>query len=348
MRGVMKLARGVDLVELREVPNPVPGHGEVLIRVHSAAICGTDLHIYRDEHPYWPPMILGHEFAGIIEAVGVGVQGFAPGDRVVSETSSGSCGVCFLCRTGNRHVCAHKRAPGIGRHGAFAPYLTMPAELLHRVPDALDLEAATLAEPTAIAVHAVIERARVAPGETVVVLGPGAIGLLCLQVARACGAGRVLISGTRRSAPVRLTAATQLGADAVVNADEEDVAERIMGLTDGQGADVVIETSGSAAAVALLPRLVRTLGRICQVGVLGRPELTFPWGAAFFKGVEVQFSLSSRHSSWVTALHLLTAGKVRTGPLISMRLPLAAWDEAFRAQVEGRAVKALLRPGETE
>lgn len=345
MQGVMKVGRGPGLVELREVPDPIPGRGEVLLRVHVAAPCGTDLHIYRDEHPYWPPVILGHEFSGVVEKVGEGVQEFVPGDRVVSETSTGSCGSCFLCRTGSRHVCAQKRAPGIGRHGAFAPYLTMPVELLHRVPERLSLEEAALVEPTAIAVHAVVERARVAPGEIVVVLGPGPIGLLCLQVARACGAHQVIVSGTARSAAVRLPMAAHLGADAVVNIAEEDLVERVMALSGGQGADVAIETSGSATAVALLPHLVRRLGRICQVGVVGRPELTFSWGAAFYKGVEVQFSLSSRHSSWVAALRLLVTGQVQTARLVSMRLPLEAWEEAFRAQVEGRAIKALLLPG---
>mgnify|MGYP000203409098 CR=1 FL=1 len=345
MRGVMKVGRGPGLVELREMPEPVVGPGEVLIRIHAAAVCGTDLHIFRDEHPYWPPVILGHEFSGVIDRTGDGVEGYRPGDRVISETSTGSCGVCYLCRTGNRHICAHKRAIGIGRHGAFAPYMVLPAKLLHRVPEPLALEEAALAEPTAIAVHAVVERARVAPGETVVILGPGPIGLLCLQVARACGAGRVLVSGTARSAPVRLAAAVQLGADATVNVGEEDLVERVMRFTGGEGADVAIETSGSPQAVALLPLLVRRLGRICQVGVVGRPELTFPWAAAFYRGLEVQFSVSSRHSSWVTALRLLAAGAVRLGPLVSMRLPLEEWEEAFRAQAEGRAVKALLMPG---
>ncbi len=343
---MMKVGRGPGMVELREVPQPVAGPGEVLIRIHAAAVCGTDLHIMRDEHPYWPPVVLGHEFSGVIAEIGDGVEGFRPGDRVIAETSTGSCGVCFLCRTGNRHICAHKRAVGIGRHGAFAPYMVLPAQLLHRVPAPLTLEEAALAEPTAIAVHAVVERARVVPGETVVILGPGPIGLLCLQVARACGAGRVLVSGTARRAPVRLAVAAHLGADEIVNVGEEDLVKRVMDWTDGEGADVAIETSGSPRAVALLPSLVRRLGRICQVGVVGPAELSFPWASAFYRGVEVQFSLSSRHSSWVAALRLLASGVVRLAPLVSMRLPLEEWEEAFRAQVEGRAVKALLVPRE--
>lgn len=345
MQAVVKVGRGPGLVELREVPPPVPGRGDVLIRVGATAVCGTDLHIYHDAHPYWPPMILGHEFAGTVEAVGEGVDGYAPGDRVVSETSTGSCGVCRLCRAGNRHICAHKRAPGIGRDGAFAEFLTMPAALLHRIPEAVSVEEAAMTEPTAISVHAVVERAAVRPGETIVVLGPGPIGLLCLQVARACGAGPIIVGGTRRSAAVRLPLARELGAAHTVDVDEENLVARVMEVTDGQGAEVVIDTSGAAAAVALLPHLVCRLGRICEVGVTGRPALPVPWDVALFKGVEVQFSFSSRHTSWITALRLLASGQVRTAPLVTHRAPLAGWEDAFAALEEGRAVKALFAPG---
>lgn len=345
MRGVMKVARGPGLVELREVPEPSLGPGEVLIEVEAAAICGSDLHIYNDAHPYWPPVILGHEFAGTVRAVGEGVTGYAPGDRVVSETSTGSCGVCFLCRSGNRQICADKRAAGIGRDGAFAEYLVMPAALLHRIPDGLATEEAALSEPTAIAVHAVVERIRVQPGEVVVISGPGPIGLLCLQVARAAGAGLAVVSGTPSGAVVRLPVARQVGAHITVNVAEEDLVERVMAATDGRSADVAIETSGSPQAIEMLPRLVRRLGRICILGVSGRPAVAFPTDAALFKGLEIQFSFSSRHTSWVTALRLLGSGQVRARPLITMEVPLERWHEAFEAQEQGRAIKALLVPG---
>lgn len=345
MRGVMKTGRGAGLVEVRELPEPSPGPGEVLIQVAAAAICGSDLHIYRDAHPYWPPVVLGHEFAGTVRAVGEGVTGYAPGDLVVSETSTGSCGMCFLCRSGNRHICADKRAPGIGRHGAFADCVVMPTALLHRIPDGLALDEAALAEPAAIAVHATIERAAVRAGETVVITGPGPIGLLCLQVARASGAGKIIVGGAPADVALRLPVAAETGADIVVNVAEEDLVDRVMAATGGVGADVAIETSGAASAVEMLPLLVRRLGRICAVGVTGRPAVSFPWDKAIFGGVEVQFSFSSRHTSWVTALRLLAGGQVRARPLLTMSVPLERWQEAFEAQEHGRAIKALLLPG---
>lgn len=344
MRGVMKVGRGPGLVEMRHVADPVVGPGDVSIRVRAAAVCGTDLLIFHDAYPYWPPMILGHEFAGEVVAVGDGVTGYAVGDQVVSETSTGSCGVCTLCRSGNRHICADKRAPGIGRDGAFADYIVMPAALLHRIPEGVRLQEAALSEPIAISVHAVIERAAVQPGESVVITGPGPIGLLCLQVAQAAGAGTIIVSGTARSVSLRLPAARRLGAAVVVNIAEEDLVERVMAVTGGLGADVVIETSGAPAAIELLPRLVRRLGRICVVGVVDAPTVSFPWDAALANGVEVQFSFSSRHTSWVTALRLLAAGQVRAGPLLTMEMPLEHWRDAFEAQEQGRAIKALLDP----
>ncbi len=345
MLGVVKVGRGKGLVELREVEEPWPGPGEVKIEVGAAAICGSDLHIWRDAHPYWPPVVLGHEFSGTISALGEGVTGYAVGDRVVSETSTGSCGDCFLCRSGNRHICPDKRAPGIGKNGAFAEYVVMPAGLLHRMPGGLSMQEAALAEPTAIAVHAVMERAGVRAGETVVITGPGPIGLLCLQVARASGAGPIVVGGAPADLPLRLPVATATGADLVVNVAEEDLVERVMAVTGGIGADLAIETSGAPTAVELLPRLVRRLGRICVLGVTGRPAVQFPWDAAVFRGLEVQFSFSSRHTSWITALRLLDSGRVRARPLISMESPLERWHDAFQAQEAGRAVKALLLPG---
>ncbi|MDR7522586.1 MAG: alcohol dehydrogenase catalytic domain-containing protein [Armatimonadota bacterium] len=344
MRGVMKVGRGPGMVELREVPDPQPGPGEVLIEVAGAAICGSDLHIYHDRHPYWPPVILGHEFAGTVRAVGEGVRGYAPGDRVVSETSTGSCGVCFLCRSGNRQICQDKRALGIGTHGAFAPYVIAPASLLHRVPDGLALAEAALAEPTAIAVHAVVERVGVSPGEIVVISGPGPIGLMCLQVARAAGAGLIVVSGTASSAMLRLRVAREVGADVTVNIAEEDLADRVAALTGGRGADVAFETSGAPAAVEVLPRLVRRLGRVGVLGVTGQPAVPFPSDVALFKGLEVHYSFSSKHTSWVTALRLLASGRVRARPLLTTEVPLERWQEAFEAQEQGRAIKALLIP----
>jgi len=345
MLGVMKMGRGPGLVEVREVPEPTPEPGEVLIEVAAAAICGSDLHIYHDEHPYWPPVVLGHEFAGTIVATGPGVSGYGVGDRVVSETSTGSCGVCSLCRTGNRHICPHKRPPGIGRDGAFTRYIRMPAELLHRIPEGISFEEASLAEPIAIAVHATLERAAVRPGERLLITGPGPIGLLCLQVARAAGAGTIIVTGVGRDAALRLPTARELGADIVVNIAEEDAAARVMAVTGGDGVDVAFETSGAAAALAGLPGMVRRLGRICQVGITGRPEVAFPVDTALFRGLDLSFSFSSRHSSWVTGLRLLGAGRLRMGPMLSLQLPLRRWQEAFEAQEQGRAIKALLIPG---
>lgn len=178
MQALVKTQKGEGFIELKEMPEPKPGVGEVLIAVRAAGICGTDLHVKHDRFPYWPPVILGHEFAGDIIELGPECRHFKVGERVVGEPHTRHCGVCPLCRTGNIQICPEKRSPGWGIHGCMAPYLVMPEKLLHRIPASMDYDTASLVEPTANTVHDVLERAGVTAGDFVVVIGPGPIGLM--------------------------------------------------------------------------------------------------------------------------------------------------------------------------
>ena len=188
MRALVKTARGVGHLELQDLPEPVPAAGWVSIKVRYAGICGTDLHIVRDEFPYWPPVTLGHEFFGTVIELGDGVDPALLGARVVCEPHSRACGICHLCRRGFAELCADKRSPGWGIDGAFADRLAMPAHLLHRVPDGLSDRVAALAEPMAVSVTA-LGRTGVQAGDTVLIVGPGPIGILLAAGARALGAG---------------------------------------------------------------------------------------------------------------------------------------------------------------
>ena len=159
MKALMKVAKGPGNIEVRDIPRPtLPGPDWVIIEVKAAGVCGTDLHIWHDQYPYWPPVVMGHEFSGVIAEAGDGVRGFQVGDRVVAEPHSLACGVCPLCRQGKVQICASKRSPGWGIDGAFTDYVAMPYHLLHRIPDNLSFELAALAEPMAITVHQVSER----------------------------------------------------------------------------------------------------------------------------------------------------------------------------------------------
>jgi L-iditol 2-dehydrogenase len=340
VKAVVKTQRGDGHLALLDVDKPRARPGWVVLEVIGAGICGTDVHILHDEHPYWPPVVLGHEFAGRIAELGPGVEGWQVGERVVCEPHQGACGVCHLCRRGLMQICAHKRSPGWGIDGALARHVAVPAHLLHAVPEAVSDRAAVVCEPTAIAVTA-LNRVRVVPGDTVVVLGPGPIGLLCAMAARGMGAGRVAVVGRGTSAR-RLEAARELGLE-VWRSDELDVVEAAREATRGRGADVVVDSSGSEDAIASGVRMLRRAGRLCAVGVSGRERLRVPWDEALFRALDVAFSFSSAYESWDGALALLASGAVRAEPLVTT-FPLAQWEEAFRAVEERTVVKAVLEP----
>lgn len=340
MKAVVKTQQADGYVELLNVDEPTPEPGWVVLEVVGVGICGTDIHILHDEHPYWPPVTLGHEFAGRIAEVGPGVEGWRVGERVVCEPHAGACGVCHLCRRGFVQLCADKRSPGWGIDGALARYVAVPAHLLHRVPDEVSDLAAAVCEPTAISVSA-IERVGVNPGEAAVVLGPGPIGLITAMVIRAMGADRVIVVG-RSSSRHRLQAGAELGLE-TWNSEEIDVVEAVRGATGGRGVDLVVDTSGAASAISSGVHMLRKRGRMCAVGVSGRQNMEFPWDEALMRAIDINFSFSSSHTSWNGALSLLRSGAVDVESLTTT-FPLEKWEEAFR-QLESRdVVKAVITP----
>jgi L-iditol 2-dehydrogenase len=269
MQAVMKTARGEGNVALREVPAPQPGPGQVLLGVRAAGICGTDLHIYHDEFPTQPPVVLGHELAGEVIATGDGVTGVAPGDRVTTETYFHLCGSCRFCRGGQPNLCPERRSIGSGVNGGFAPYVVVPERNLHRLPKGLTFQEAALTEPLACVVHGALELPKVTAGDVAVVAGPGAIGLLTLQVARAAGA-TVVVLGTAADHR-RLELAGELGAARVVDVAAEDPVPIVRDLTGGWGADIVFECSGAGPAALSLLDHARRGGQYAQIGLFGKP-----------------------------------------------------------------------------
>ena len=344
MLALQKVAKGVGNIELREVPEPSPEPGWVKIEVKAAAICGTDLHIRHDKFPYWPPVTLGHEFSGVIAEVGEGVCDWQVGDRVVCEPHSLACGRCWLCRTGNPQICAEKRSPGWGIDGAFAKYLVMPSHLLHRLPQSVSFDAGALVEPTCNTVHDVLERARVEPEDFVVVMGPGPIGLLAAQVARAGGAREVMIVGTPADAELRLPVAEKVGIDHVVNLAETDHEALCLELTGGRGADLVVDCSGAEPAINSCVRMVRKKGRFCVIGMTGKDDIHFTWDAAIFKGIDLYFNISTSYTSWDRSISMIEKRKIDVESLITHREPLERWEEVFDALEAQKGIKALVIP----
>ncbi len=341
MPAVVKTARGEGHVELREMPIPEPDPGQVLIAVRAAGICGTDLHIFHDEFPTRPPVVLGHELAGEVAAVGEGVTAVAPGDRVTTETYFHLCGHCRFCRGGQPNLCPERRSIGSGVNGGFAPYVVVPARNIHPLPEALSFQEAALTEPLACVVHGALELPKVTAGDIAVITGPGAIGLLTLQVARAAGAA-VIVLGTAADHR-RLELATELGATRVIDIGEEDPAPLIQALTGGWGADIVFECSGAGPAALGLLAHARRGGQYAQIGLFGRP-VAWDLDAVCMNELRVTGSNASVPSAWRTALRLLAEGSVRTAPLISDVYPLSAWHDAFRRFEARDGVKVLLDP----
>lgn len=344
MLSLVKTQKGVGFLELRETPEPSPGPGEVLIQVKACGICGTDVHILHDKFPYWPPVILGHEFSGQIVEAGPETKYYKAGDRVVGEPHTQACGHCYLCRTGNIQICPLKRSPGWGINGALTKYLKMPERLLHRIPDHMSYDLAALVEPTANTVHDVIERAKVQAGDFVVVLGPGPIGLLAALTARAGGARHIVIVGTPGDEASRLKKARALGFETVINLANANPVDIVLDLTDGVGADLVIEASGAPPAIASTVDLIRKKGRICVIGLTGKDTIPFPWDKAAFKVCDVTFNLSTSYTSWDRTIHLIASGRIPAGELITHRLPLLEWQRGFEEIETQRALKVLLTP----
>ena len=311
------------------------------LRVGAAGLCGTDLHVY-----HWVPWaaarvkvptILGHEVAGIVDAVGPGVAHVTVGDRVSLESHL-SCGFCYPCRNGRLHLCANTHYPGIDMPGGFAEWLVVPARLawVHRT--AISMDVAAMFEPFGIAVHAALEGPGVA-GRDVLVSGCGPIGLMCVGVARALGAASVIATDAN---PLRLRAATTFGADRLVNVTDEDPATAAREQTAGRGVDVVLECAGQESALRSAAQSLTPGGELRLVGV---PAEAVPIDLStwILKGIVVRAIHGRRiFESWEHANRLVESGKIDLSPLVSHRLPLREGLRSFELIERGEGIKVLV------
>ena len=260
-------------VELREIPIPQVGDGEVLLEVGAVSVCGSDVHQSRNTHS-WPvniPVVLGHEFCGTVAKLGHSVTDFREGDRVVSETAAEICGSCLLCRTGRYNLCPARKGFGYGVDGAMAQFVRVPARCLHHIPDSLAFDIACLAEPHVVAYQVMCVNTRIAPGDFVVVVGPGPIGLLCTRMAALSGASMLVVAGLSCDRP-RLEAARRLGATHTVDIETENLEEdRSRSLPDWRRRDLRrIGCERHARARRL--RLARPDGQVSKVGLVARRD----------------------------------------------------------------------------
>ena len=345
MDAFVKYAKGPGQAEVRSEPEPKAGPGEVLVSVAACGICGSDLHALNSDPGFeWvePPRIMGHEFAGTVEALGDGVTGVAEGELVAAVSLQG-CLRCGVCRSGATQLCARRQVIGLSYDGGIAERVVLPATHLVPVPAGLDPRDAALAEPLSVAVHAVLGRTSITPGDRVVVSGPGPIGLFCGQLAQHSGAD-VLMVGTDADRSRRLPLAAQLGMR-TADAGDLEGPDDVRAALDGHAPDGWIEASGAGAALLSAFSSVRRAGTVTVVSLFAGPVTFLPTDAVRTE-LSVDFSYASSYNDYVRALDLLAGGHVTSSGLVDV-YPLADAGTAFAAATQGRAVKPLIVPGTT-
>jgi len=347
MAAIVHYALEKNAVELREVPRPGdPADDEVLLATRAVGVCGSEVHQFHNTQS-WPvnvPVILGHEFTGVVSAVGKNVKGFRGGDRVVSETAAWICGQCAYCRSGEYNLCPQRRGFGYGVNGAMADFVRVPARCLHRVPDTVPFEKSALTEPCSVAFNATCVHTQIRPGDSVLVLGPGPIGLLCLELAKLSGASWVGVAGLKQDA-ARMKVAESLGVNCALMEGEEQIREVVGALGDGLGVDAVIDAAGASAALRTAMAAVRPGGQITKVG-WGPQPLNFSLDPLVQKAVRLQGSFSHNYAMWEKVLALLASGKLDPLRIVGRIETYPNWRPCFEGMASGEIVKAVLTPAQ--
>lgn len=325
-------------VEIREIPVPVIGDEDVLLEVVNVGVCGSDLHQWTADHS-WPvnyPVVLGHEFGGLIAAVGKNVSVWKEGDRVVSETAAIINPNNPMSKTGLYNLDPDRKGFGYGVNGAMTRYVRVPARCLHRVPTHLSFEEACLTEPCCVAYNAVAVNSSVKPGDRVIIIGPGTIGILCAAVARICGA-EVAVVGLE-SDKLRLDIAKQYGCESIIGDASEWAKSR-----DGLGADLIVDAAGASITLKMALQWVRPNGQITKVG-WGPQPLGFSLDPLVQKNVTLKGSFSHNWPIWERVIALLASGSLNVKPIIGGVWAIDQWKEAFEKMHHGEVVKSVLKP----
>ena len=341
MQALVNYAAASGSVELRSVAVPAIKPDEVLLEVKAVGVCGSDLHQWHGTHS-WPvnyPCTLGHEFGGTIVEVGAAVNGYKTEDRVVSETAAVINAGSPMSRAGLYNLDPSRLGFGYGVNGAMAKYVAVPERCLHRIPDDLSFDIAALTEPCCVAYNAVCVNSQLKPGDTVLVIGPGPIGLLCGQMAKLAGAGTVVMAGLPADT-YRLEIARQMGADITLTGD---VAQTIRDTCDPLGADLVVDAAGVSQTLQLAMDCVRPAGQITKVG-WGPQPLNFNLDPLVQKAVTLQGTFSHNWPTWERIIRMLSSGQLDISPMVSQVTGLEDWRGCFEGMLGGKYVKAVLNP----
>ncbi|MBR0598257.1 zinc-binding dehydrogenase [Sinanaerobacter chloroacetimidivorans] len=345
MKVVMKTANGYDHMEIMDIPEPVAEADLVKIKIAYSGICGTDLHAFKGTYASTKtPVVLGHEFSGIVTEVGPDVKRVKVGDRVTSETTFATCGSCVYCRTKDYNLCSNRKGIGTHQNGSMAEYTLTREESVHVLPDNVSLLSASLTEPLACSVHASIEKGDVQKGEVICVFGAGAIGLLLAQVAKARGA-IVILAGLTSDAE-RFEVGKKIGVDRAVDQMKENLAEIVGEITNGVGVDKVFECSGAVPALNKGLEIVKKKGKVVQMGVFPEEKECIATDLILHKEIEYIGSRSQKPSSWEKSIEILASGTVVPEIIVTKIVSLDNWREGFEASIRGEGVKAVVQCNE--
>jgi len=326
----------LDIVDV-DVPSVKPG--EALVKVHACGVCGTDIHIYEGVMPWARlPLIPGHELSGVVVEVGEAVSSLEPGDKVAVDPNI-TCGVCRYCRRGRRNLCPNLEAIGVTTSGGFAEYVVAPASQLYKVPKGLSLEEAAFAEPVSCCVHG-FTRLSIQPGDDVLIIGAGPIGLIHLQLAKRCGAGKVVVAEVNEK---RLKLASELGADLTVNPSEERLSERVRLFLSGKGVEAAIDAAGGSAPLDLALSCLDPGGRLLVFGVASEKDLWKIKPYDLYKRELTIIGSFINPYEMDGALNLLASGAVDVKPLISHVIGLDSLEKALKREFPN-ALKILVKP----
>jgi threonine dehydrogenase-like Zn-dependent dehydrogenase len=343
MKAGVKLAEGAGNFEVTDIDTPTIGDDEVLVQIKTACVCGSDVLLhqwrYRGRFPVEPPVVLGHEGAGVIEDMGKSVKGLNKGDRVVVESILG-CGSCYYCHRGWPNLCPQWQHLGISRDGTFAEYIKLPMKAVHKLPDSVSFEDGAMVEPLGIVVNA-FERIRFSLGDSIVIIGPGTLGLLTAQAARSFGASKVIVLGLQKD-ELRMNRIRELGADVTIVSDRGDPAAQVLHLTDGMGADIVMEAGGTKESFDLAFDLVRGRGQIVAIGYAAEGNIAPVKYARQELAMFGVCACTPRH--YEEAIKWLQHGKVSTGAIVSHRFDLSEAEKGIKMMGDKEATKVSLTP----
>lgn len=345
MKAFVKVRPEPGGVEYLDWSVPKVGPEEVLIEVKAAGVCGTDVHIYD-----WPenivreykprlPLVMGHEFAGIVAEVGSQVKNINVGDRVTVMPVL-YCGECYFCRDGKQNICDHRPLLGLGTNGAFAQFISVRSMNVFKLDDSVSFELGALSELTCVGLHA-IERARLTSGETVMVVGPGPLGFMMAVLAKHSGAACVFVTGLEVDRE-RLEIAKQIGVT-TIHVEKEDPKKPILDYTGGLGADVVFETAGSSSGVTQSLNLVRKGGRVCILGQ-GHESTEIPTAMLSFREIELVGTRAYTPKNWQRVFHTLLNGKDDLERMITRRFPLHLAEDGIKKMKNKEGLKIILLP----